>query len=393
MGVRDVIIVGGGPGGASAARVLAKRGLDVVLYEKRQEIGAPKRCAEGVAIDDFKKLGLLPPKNCLRQEIDGSIVYAPNGKSITMDFKITAGYVLERKLFDKWLCEEAVRAGARVQAKTEITGILKENGKVCGVKGSFMNEPFEERCKVLIAADGVETKISRMVGLNTTCNPMVTDSGVQFEMVGIKMKDPKKLQIFVGNKIAPRGYVWVFPKGKDIANVGIGIIGKSDVPAITYLRRFVENSLELKNGSILEVNGGGIPVGGLLKKMTLDNFLVVGDAAHQVSPIHGGGIFEAQYAGIIAGEVVADAIKNGDTSEKALDPYNKRWWKERGDALSKVEKLREIMEKMSDDDFNFFADNLTPENLGDICSGKNMKILAKFVLKRPHLMRFAGAFI
>ena len=252
--MRDVIIVGAGPGGASAARVLAKAGLDVALYEKRQEIGSPKRCAEGVSSIDFNTLKIIPPKNCVRQEIDGAIIYAPNGKSLTLMNKDSTGYVLERKLFDKWLCEEAARAGAKVQAKTNITGILKENGKICGVKGTFLDEPFEERCKVLIAADGIETKIGRMAGLNTTCNPMVTDSGVQFEMAGIKMEDPKKLQIFVGNKIAPRGYVWIFPKGNDVANVGIGIVGKSDVPAINYLRKFVESSSELKNGSILEVN-------------------------------------------------------------------------------------------------------------------------------------------
>jgi len=391
--MRDVIIVGAGPGGATAARILAKNGFDVALYEKRQEIGAPKRCAEGVGLQDFKTLGVMPPQNCIRQEINGAVVYAPNGKSLTISDKNSTGYILERKMFDKWLCEEAVRAGAKVQAKTNITGVLKENGKICGVKGTFLDEPFEERCKVLIAADGIETKIARMAGLNTTCNPLVTDSGVQFEMSGIEISDPKKLHIFLGNKIAPRGYVWVFPKGKDVANVGIGILGRSDIPAVNYLRNFINSQPGLKKGSILEVNAGGIPVGGLLKKMTLDNFLVVGDAAHQVSPIHGGGIFEAQYAGRIAGEVVSDALKRGDTSEKALEPYSARWWKDRGEALQKVEKLREVVEKMSDNDFNFFADNLTPENIGDLCCGKNMKVLGKLVIKRPHLMRFAGALI
>lgn len=391
--MRDVIIVGAGPGGATAARVLAKNGFDVALYEKRQEIGAPKRCAEGVALLDFQTLGIMPPKNCIRQDIDGAIVYAPNGKSLTLCDKNSKGYILERKLFDKWLCEEAVRAGAFVQAKTNITAVLKENGKICGVKGTFLDEPFEERCKVLIAADGIETKIARMVGLNTACNPIVTDSGVQFEMSGIEISDPKKLHIFVGNKIAPRGYVWIFPKGKDVANVGIGIFGRSDIPAITYLRNFVNSKPGLKKGSILEVNAGGIPVGGLLKKMTLDNFLVVGDAAHQVSPIHGGGIFYAQHAGKLAGEIVSDALKKGDTTEKALEPYNTRWWEEQGGTLKKLEKLREVVEKMSDDDFNFFADNMTPQDLADISSGKNMKVLGKLVLKRPQLMKFAGAFI
>ncbi|MBN2095016.1 MAG: NAD(P)/FAD-dependent oxidoreductase [Candidatus Aenigmarchaeota archaeon] len=389
----DVIVVGGGPGGATVAKEIAKNGFSVALYEKRQEIGAPKRCAEGVALIDLKNLGLEVPQNCIRQGINGSVAYAPNGNSIEMAFDEIGGYILERKVFDKWLCEEAARAGAKIQAKTDITEVIKENGKVCGVKGTFMGEPFEERCKVLVAADGIESRVSRMAGLDTTCSPLLTDSGVQFEMAGIKISDPNKLHLFFGTKVAPRGYVWIFPKGKDVANVGIGIIGRSDVPAIDYLKRFIEQNEGLKNGSILEVNAGGIPVGGLLKKMNLDNFLVVGDAAHQVSPIHGGGIVEAQYAGRIAGEVIIEALKKNDTSEESLESYNARWWAERGNDLKNMEKIRELLEVMSDCDLDFLADNLTPEHLLEISMGKGLGFLAKIVIKRPQLMKYIGKLI
>ncbi|MGC9311017.1 MAG: NAD(P)/FAD-dependent oxidoreductase, partial [Candidatus Aenigmatarchaeota archaeon] len=216
--MRDVIIVGAGPGGSAAAKVLAEKGLDVALYEKRQEIGAPKRCAEGISLDMLELLGIKPPKNCFRQGIDGARVYAPNGKYLEAGFSKNAGYICERKIFDKWLAEEAARAGAYIRAGTPITEVIKENRKVCGVKGKFFGEPFEERCKILIAADGIESKIARMAGLNTTCDPHLTDSGFQYEMVGIGMDDPHKLHIFFGNEIAPRGYVWIFPKGRDVAN-------------------------------------------------------------------------------------------------------------------------------------------------------------------------------
>lgn len=387
--MRDVIIVGAGPGGSATAKHLAEKGYDVVLYEKRQEIGAPKRCAEGVSLGGIGRLNLNPPGNCIRQKINSARVYAPNERFVDVNYKIDYGYILERKVFDKWLAEEAVRKGAKVQAKTTITGLLKENGKVVGVKGEFLGEKFEERCKVLIASDGIESKISRMAGLNTTCNPELVDSGVQFEMAGIDIEDPKKIYLYMGNKIAPRGYCWVFPKGKDVANVGIGILGKHDIPAIKYLERFVESREELKKGSILEVNSGGIPVGGLLQKMTLDNFLVVGDAAHQVNPIHGGGLYESQFAGRIAAKVVDEAIKKGDCSEKQLDKYNKEWWEKRGDYLRRVERLREVFEKLSDDDFNFLADNLKGENLVDFSRGDGLMILGKLLLKRPHLINYA----
>lgn len=387
--MRDVIVVGAGPGGSAVAKHLASKGYEVVVYEKRQEIGAPKRCGEGISLGGLERLDLKIPSYCIRQKINGALIYSPNGKFVEIDYGKDSGYIVERKVFDKWLAEEAVRKGAKIQAKTYIKEVLKEKGKVCGIVGEYLGKKFKEKCKVLVAADGIESKISRMAGLNTTANPFLVDSGFQFEMVGIELQDPKKIYIYFGNKIAPRGYIWIFPKGRDVANVGIGIVGKSKKSAKEYLVEFIKNKPELRKGSILEVNAGGIPVGGLLKKMTLDNFLAIGDAAHQVNPIHGGGMYEAQFAAKIAAEVIDEALQKNDTSEKQLDKYNKEWWKQRGNYLRKVEKLREVVEKFSDDDFNFLAEELKGDLLIDITRGKGLKVFAKILLKRPHLVKLA----
>ncbi len=389
--MRDVIIVGAGPGGSATAKHLSEKGYSVALYEKRQEIGAPKRCGEGISLGRVERLGLNPPKNCIRQKIDGAKIYAPSGKAVEIDYGKDSGYILERKMFDKWLAEEAARKGAFVQAKTYIKDVVRERGRISGVKGESCGEKFEEKSKILVAADGVESKISRVAGLNTTCNPLLIDSGVQFEMAGIEIEDPKKIHLYFGNKIAPRGYLWIFPKGKDVANVGVGIIGNSTIPAIDYLKKFVENKEELKKGSILEVNAGSIPVGGFLKKMTLDNFLIVGDAAYQVNPIHGGGIYEAQFAGRIAAEIIDEALQKKNTLDNQLNKYNIEWWKQRGNSLRKIEKLREVVENLSDEDFNYLADKLTGEDLVNFTRGNSLVTLAKLLLKRPHLIKLAKA--
>ncbi len=386
--MRDVIVVGAGPGGTAAAKYLASKGYDVVIYEKRQEIGAPKRCGEGISFGGLERLGLELPKNCVRQVINSALVYAPDNSHVEVSYGKDYGYVVERKMFDKWLAEEAVRKGAKVKAKTYIKEVLKEDGKVVGVRGEHLGEEFEEKCKVLIAADGIESKISRMAGLNTTANPMLVDSGFQYEMTGIKISDPKKIHLYFGNDIAPRGYIWIFPKGEDVANVGIGIVGKSQKSAKEYLSEFVEKTEGLKDGSILEVNSGGIPIGGLMNKMTLDNFLAIGDAAHQVNPINGGGMYEAQFAARIAADVIDEGIQKGDTSEKQLDKYNKKWWEERGNKLKKVEKIREVSEKLSDEDFNFLAKELKGDNLIDFSRGQGLKGLGKILIKKPHLAKY-----
>lgn len=382
----DVIVVGAGPGGSATAKRCAELGLKVAMLEKRQEIGAPKRCGEGLGLDAAERLGQKIPRYCIMQDINGSLVYAPNGKKITIDYGKTAGYVLERKQYDKWLAEEAARAGAKVQAKTGVTGVRKEKEIVNGVDAEFESEKFFINSKVVVAADGVESKVARWAGMNTTNKLVNIDSGFQYEMVDIEIEDPHKIILYFDTKMAPRGYLWIFPKGEDKANVGIGIggLGYGKNPR-QFLEEWIKTMPGLKKGSVTEVNAGGIPVGGFLDNMVMNGLVVVGDAAHQVNPIHGGGLREAAVAGKIAGEVITEAIKAGDVSQKKLSKYNDIWWKERGNHLMKVQKLREVVEKLTDDDLNMLVDALSGEDLVEFTRGGSLGKLAKILMKKPKL--------
>ncbi|MDI6654279.1 MAG: NAD(P)/FAD-dependent oxidoreductase [Candidatus Hydrothermarchaeota archaeon] len=388
----DVIVIGAGPGGCHAARTAAENGLRVLLVEKRQEIGAPKRCGEGLSIGGIKNLGLKPDPKWAMNEIRGASVYAPNGRKISIRYESTIGYILERKMFDKYLAIQAARAGARVLAKTAATGLVIENGFVKGAKFANFGENYELSSKIVIAADGVESKAARWAGINTTNKLIDIDSGFQYEMV-LELEEPDMLELYFGLKVAPRGYVWIFPKGKDVANVGIGIGGKEIGPAKKYLDKFIQEHPNLKRGSIIEVNAGGIPVGDPVKKLATNGFMIVGDAAHQVNAIHGGGIHEASVAGMIAGRVAAEAVKKGDFSEKVLAQYEKEWREKRGKVLHKIVKLRQTIEKLSDEDLNMLAENLTGEDLVEFAKGRRFVKLAKILMRSPHLMRIAKILI
>jgi len=214
-------------------------------------------------------------------------------------------------------------------------------------------------------------------------------SCVQFEMTNVKI-DPDRIEMYFGNKIAPGGYVWIFPKGKETANVGIGVRRPfSRGHAIGYLKEFVKNDKNLSGGSILEVNSGGVPVGGLLEEMVSDNFIVVGDAAHQVNPIHGGGIAESYIAGKIASEVVAKAMKSGDFSKGNLSEYNERWWKTRGKKMKKLLKLRRVVESLSDEELNWLAGYLKGEDLVGLARASGLKKLGFILMKKPRLVTIA----
>ena len=379
----DVIIIGAGPAGTITAKVCAENGLKVLVLEKRPEIGAPKRCAECLGHDDLLRLGYTGKERFVTQRITSSYVFSPDGTSIEIRGP-TSAYILERKVFDKFLAYAAAKAGAKIYTKAEVFDLIRSDGMISGVRVIYNGEQKDIHARIIVSAEGIESKITRLAGLPTRNTLKTVSSGYQYEMAGIDLKDPDKIQVYMGNDIAPLGYLWIFPKGDHIANVGIGITRDSGKTAKYYLDRWIDSRPEIKKGSIIEENSGGIPIGGLLESMTTDNFLAIGDAAHQVHPLHGGGLIESSFAAVIAAKVITGAIKSNDASNKALDAYNRQWWKERGVKLETGEKIVKILERFTDADFNLIAKSMKGEDFFDIFEGKPHKLI-KILLKNPRL--------
>jgi digeranylgeranylglycerophospholipid reductase len=381
-----------GPGGSGAAKRCAELGLNVLGVEKRAEIGAPKRCGEAISRHGMTdRIGIEPVGPWIMQEITGAIVFAPNGKSITINYKGPEGWIIERKLFDKHLAVLATKAGAKVVAKTEAKNFRRNDGHVLADL-AYEGQISQVRAKIVIAADGVESTVARELGVNTNNKLIDICSGAQFEMAGIKGLS-SMIEFYFSNEASPGGYCWIFPKGEGVANVGIGIRKPwAKKTALEYLEGFVRSQPRLRNASILEVNSGGVPVGGFLEDAVADNLIIVGDAAHHVNPIHGGGIPEAYMAGRLAAETAAEAVKKNDFSKKFLKRYDKIWQEERGSKLKKILKLREVMESLSDDDLNWLAEYITPEDLVDFSRGEGSSFmkLAKLLMKKPKLLKLVN---
>ncbi|NOZ58228.1 MAG: NAD(P)/FAD-dependent oxidoreductase [Euryarchaeota archaeon] len=385
----DVVVVGAGPGGSNTARVAAEHGLEVLLLEKRPEIGAPKRCGEGFSVNGAKTLGIKPDPRWTINEIWGANIVAPNGRRVSVRYEKQVGWVIERKMFDKLLAIEAARAGAEVLARSEVVGLVMQDGFVRGVEVERHGERLTVEAKIVVAADGVESKVARWAGIDSTQRLVDIDSAYQYEMV-VDLEEPDMLDLYFGNDIAPRGYVWVFPKGKDVANVGIGIGGNvSTRTAKQYLDEWIAKHEPFNEGRIIEVNAGGVPVGAPLEKLVANGLMVVGDAAHQVNAIHGGGVFEASFAGQLAGRVAAEAIERGDVSEAMLMKYDREWRAARGEILHRIYKLRRAIEQLSDEDLNYLAEQLTGEDVVAFANGERLGKLAKILMKRPHLIKAA----
>jgi len=394
--VYDVIIAGAGPAGLYAGLELAKGKASVLILDRKQEIGCPKRCAEGLSLRWFNILGLKVDPAYAIQPIHGAALYSPDGKQVMMKNKEPQGYILERKIMEKHLAIDAVKKGAKILLKHQIISAERKNG-VVELKVEVDGGIQTFKSKMIIACDGIDSLVARMLGLNTKNNLNDTDSGYQYEMTGISGYDENLLHLYFGTDIAPRGYVWIFPKRDGTANVGIGIGAYEEKTAKYYLDKWIQSQPKLRNGSIIEVNAGGIPVGGFLETMAADNLLVAGDAGHMVDPIHGGGIGIAMEGGRLAGAVALRAVKANDFTMKTLAPYSKEWFTLRGDELKRRLKSRHLLEQLSNDDFNYLAHSISMDEALKIGNGTLSKtekaiLFTKKLIQRPKLVKIMMKF-
>lgn len=340
----DLLVIGAGPGGATAAQVAAQAGLSVLLLEKRQEIGSPVRCAEGVGHEQLIPFIEPDPLWVAAEVTQVQITTIAEGETRIMRAEGGRGYVLERRVFDRVLAERAAQAGAEVQVKTAAVGLLRDQAKVRGAKIRSGDSLTEVQAQVVIAADGVEAQVGRWAGLDTQLPLKDTMVCAQYLMAGIEI-DPTCTYYYIGHQLAPGGYVWIFPKGDGKANVGLGVQGDlwqvKEGTVLRFLSRFIEERPFLAQGSPVTLVAGNVPVALPPARMVTDGLMLVGDAARQVDPLTGGGIVNAMTAGKLAAEVAAAAIAESDTSARSLKRYEDEWQRSTGRKMRRNYRLRE----------------------------------------------------
>ncbi len=396
----DAIVIGGGPAGSSFARIAAQNGMEVLIIDKRKEIGVPVRCGEGLGQQEVIAQGLDLPKQAYSTEIIGAKVVAPNGKSLIWKDENTKGWVLERKFFDKWLCELAIDKGAHVLTYTRALNFVHDNGKICGVIVTHGGrDPYEIRAPLIVSAEGMEAIMAQKAGFSTVHALYDVDTCYQYEM---KPYDNENLIELYFGSIYTRGYLWIFPKADKKANVGIGIGGhvmnayKNGIngadPKIV-LDTFIADHPQLKDASKLLEFGGVISVGAPLDEFVKDNIMIIGTAAKQVDPIHGGGIAMAMDSGVLAANTAVRAYENNDYSKSLLYPYEKEWRETTGKKMKKRLLLRKVLEKLNDDDLNYIFNAITNKNLKEAMEGKFASTVAKIVAGRPQLLKVLSVLI
>ncbi len=350
----DIIVVGGGPAGSMAARFAAEQGVSVLMLEKDRDIGYPVRCGEAVSEEGISEF-IDIDKRWISTEIDKFSFIAPNETEVTIPLE-GKGYILERKIFDYALAESAAIAGAEILTKAYVYNLLFDDDKVSGVKVEIAGEKKEIKSKIVIGADGVESRVGRWGGIKTFTDFRDMESGVQVTASNIPVNQ-NTLYFYFGKEVAPEGYFWIFPKGNNLANIGLGVsglIGKKK-SALAYLNDFME--AHYPDAPILTRVAGGIPCTITLEKIVTDGLILVGDAARQVNPLSGGGIATGMIGGSIAGRVAGEAILQNNLSH--IYSYEKDWNNRLGKRHKIFDNLKNGIFHFTDDKFNSIAKSIT----------------------------------
>ena len=326
----DILIVGGGPAGSSAAMAAACRGMNVLVVDRRSVIGLPVQCAEYIPALLLNELDLKP--DFVVQKINGMRTFLPNGEK---KYTRAPGFTIHRDRFDQQLAARAKDAGAKYLLSTSARRFDK--GAVVLYKRKESREVIS-RPKVIIGADGPFSRVGAWIN-------SVNRNRIPALQVQVPLNKPQADTEVYFNEDVFGGYGWLFPKG-NVANVGLGCkkrVGRQN-PIRVQLDRFV--AYLIRQGKIgakvLQRAAGWLPAE-QPRAIRKDNIILSGDAAGHTHAITGAGIAQAVIGGKFAGKWASRSVKNNDPV--MLSQYENEWLELYGRVLTKAYKRRTTLER------------------------------------------------
>ena len=355
--IYDLIIVGGGPAGATAALFAKRQGLKTLLIDKSR-FPRDKICGDalsGKAVTILRELGLFEKVRDLPGVLVNKIIFgSPKGTEVDIDLSRSSrhdfltGFVIRREIFDTFLFREAQKVVDTCIEGFTVRELIQEGGKVCGVRGaSSGSEGQEYRGRIVLGADGFNSIVARKGGLyrHEPRHWIVALRCYHQNVKGLS----NQIELQYVDEVLP-GYFWIFPLENGCANVGIGMVydflKKRKVDLNTALQRVIESpkfkDRFAESRALERPIGWNLPVGSKRRKSYGNGFMLVGDAAGLIDPFTGEGIGNALYSARYAVACAREACDTGDFGQKFLRRYESHLWEEIGDELRVSTRLQNI---------------------------------------------------
>lgn len=356
----DVIIAGAGPAGCYAAFLLAKEKIRTAVYEEHPTIGEPLHCA-GLVTE--RVLDFLPTASpeLIQNKIYGAHIHAPSDTTLTLGGDHMHALVIDRQRFDETLAKHAQHAGADLFLDHKVTA-AKLHDNLIQIDLQHQEQATQAHGKILIGADGPHSTIRTMFGFP---KPTEILQGIGAEITDVDL-DCRYVHIFTGHKIAPGFFAWIIPTNQDGTQARIGLcIGKRhDHPLTHYFTILLKHPL-IENATVLRRFGGTIPLGAL-KKTTDSHVMLVGDAAAQVKPASGGGLYPGLLCARHCVTVASQAIHKDRFTADELEEYHARWTRDIGHELSLGMRFRGLYTQFTDQQLNHYIEKFNTEKIRDV---------------------------
>lgn len=337
--LRDVVVVGGGPAGATAAQTLAEQGRDVVLLEEHAAIGTPTHCTGLLGQEAFEEFDL--PRDVILGMAESARFSGASGQSITVRSDRITATVVDRRALDTALVARAERAGAEIQTSARVEAIEVSPTEVCV---RVAGRAVETRGRAVVIACGANYRFHKALGLGT---PSAFLQSAQVETACPAAAD---VEIQFGRLVAPAGFAWLVPLRRgDVVFARIGLM--SETKSRERFQLFVRALAGRVGWDVSNLPGPRLkmlPLGPIART-SADRVVAVGDAAGLVKPTTGGGIYYGLISGRLAGEVLNDALLADRLSGSDLRTYDMRWRQRLGHEIRIGLAFRRLAARLTDE--------------------------------------------